>query len=218
MHFCITGGSRGLGEALAKHILLNNHRVTIIDRVKPTVACRFIHHDFATDLHASVSCDVLIVNHATFDGFIPFKNRSSKEVKEYLQVNLLSQIDLIKSCRYNKLVYINSVLSIASFPNISMYSACKAFMHSFLESVRKEGTSILSVYPYKIDTDLFKDVRSPYVLKKKKISKEIYNSIIKNDTHLYLPGIFRCAYIYMLLPFFVQNWLAKIIYYFAVKE
>ncbi|KAI5190983.1 hypothetical protein NEMIN01_1316 [Nematocida minor] len=217
MHFCITGGSKGLGRALAIYILLNNHRVTIIDRVSSDLDCDFIKHDFAENLPFSISCDVLVVCHATFDGFRPFGSYSQGYISRYLQINLLSQIDLIKNSKYKKVVYINSVLSIAPLPNISLYSACKGFMHNFLESVRRENTPVLTVYPYKIDTDLFECVKSPYVLEKKIISREIFNSIIKGDTHLYLPSIFKYAYIYALFPLFIQNYIVRFINYTMIN-
>lgn len=218
MHFCVTGGSQGLGRALSACILLNNHRLTVIDRVETDLKCTFIKHDFKEYLPYSVSCDVLVICHATFDGFTPFSRCSDEYFKTYLQINLLSQIDLIKRSTYKKLVYINSVLSIAAIPNVSLYTASKAFMHSFLESVRREGVSLLLVYPYKIDTDLFRSVRSPYVLKKTHISVQIYNAILRGDTHLYLPSIFRYAYVFSLLPVFVQDLIVRLIRYAMIKE
>ncbi|OAG32880.1 hypothetical protein NEIG_01759 [Nematocida sp. ERTm5] len=213
MHFCITGGSHGLGKSLSIHLLLNNHKVTIIDKDTPSVKCTYIHHDFTEYLTIPVHCDVLVINHATFNGFIPFSNNTQEYVDDYLMINLLSHIHLIKHCKYSKLVHINSVLSIVSFPNVSLYSASKGFMHSFIESIRREGVPVLSVYPYKINTSLFKDVHSPYVLDKDKISKSIYTSIIHNHTHLYLPRIFKYSYIYTVLPFFIQNWIISLLYY-----
>lgn len=218
MHFCITGGSKGLGRALSLCVLLNNHKLTIIDKADTDLKCSFIKHDFSEYLPSPVSCDVLIICHATFDGFAPFSAHPREYFKKYLQINLLSQIDLIKRSRYKKLVYINSVLSIAPVPNASLYTASKSFMHSFLESLRREGVPLLLVYPYKIDTDLFKSVRSPYVLKKKQISAQIFDAIVRGHTHLYLPSIFRYAYIFSLFPTFLQDILMRLISYAMVEE
>ncbi|EHY65710.1 hypothetical protein NERG_01317 [Nematocida ausubeli] len=218
MHFCITGGSKGLGEALSKYVLLMNHELTIIDKVRPSVKCRYIYHDFVRKLHVPIVCDVLVINHATFNGFTEFLREKKESVDEYLHINLLSHIQLIMHCKYSRLVYINSVLSIAPFPHASLYCASKGFMHNFLESLRRENMNILSVYPYKIDTEMFKEVWSPFALKRDVICRDIYKSIISNDTHLYLPGIFKYAYLYTMLPSFAQDWLVAIFYYIMVRR
>ncbi|KAH9387027.1 uncharacterized protein NEMAJ01_1923 [Nematocida major] len=218
MHFCITGGSRGLGEALAAHILLNNHAVTVVDKVKPSMHCAFIQHDFKERFKRRIYCDVLILNHATFHGFKSFQSISPLQAQEYMQINVHSHLDLLKTCTYKKVVYINSVLSIAAFPNTSMYCACKSFMHALLESFRREGCSVLAVYPYKIDTPLFQRVRSPYTLKRGYVAKRVYEAVLRGDTHLYLPWVFRYSYVYALLPTFLQDWVARILYYWMVRK
>ncbi|KAI5187236.1 hypothetical protein NEHOM01_2032 [Nematocida homosporus] len=216
MHVCITGGASGLGESLAILFKNKDWQVTIIDRNKPKhpklSACTYINHDFSSVKPLKITCDILILNHATFDGFTPFTSLTTNYVNQYIQINLSAHLQMIQNSQFNRLVYINSVLSIASFPNVALYSATKAFMHTFLNSLRREGLNILTVYPYKIDTPLFATVRTPFVLSTHQTATAIYQAIINKQATLYLPSIFRLSYLLALLPHRLQNWLHSLIY------
>lgn len=219
MHVCITGGSSGLGEALARVFLLKEWKVSVIDRKRNTsLSCSFIHHDFSYSFSRAVECDLLVLNHATFDGFVSFSSTSEEYIDSYLSINLISHLHLLKHIRFKRLIYINSVLSCAAFPGAALYSSCKSFMHSFLSSLRREGLPVLSVYPYKIDTQLFSSVRSPYVLSKEEVALSIYSAYLSNRSTLYAPAVFRLSFLLGLLPLFVQDLLISFISYLLVRE
>ncbi|KAI5192174.1 hypothetical protein NECID01_1829 [Nematocida sp. AWRm77] len=219
MHICITGGSFGLGEALAKTFSSNGHSVTVIDKEKNrTLKCTFIKHNFKHAFRERIVCDVLIVNHATFGGFAPFHAHSAEYVNEYLKTNLSSYLDLILLSTYRRLVFINSVLSMAAFPNASLYCACKSFMKAFLESLQREGKNILIVYPFKINTSLFSEVKDTYTLDRYTVAREVYTASLAQSTSLYIPWIFRLSPLLSLLPSPLQNFLIRMTYACLVRK
>ncbi|KAI5171028.1 hypothetical protein NEFER03_0430 [Nematocida sp. LUAm3] len=217
MHVCITGGSDGLGKELSKCFLSHQWRVTVIDRKPPKLFSTYIHHDFSSPLPTRISCDILIVNHAYFHGFLPFSDIKYVEVERYLNTHITSVVHLVKTSNYSKLVYINSVLSITAFPNTSLYSSAKAFMHTFLHALRREGLPVLIVYPYKLNTSLFSSVRSPYTLSVKDTASAIYHASLSNRSTIYIPWIFRISYILSILPLFLQDLLIYAIHALTMR-
>jgi len=219
MQICITGGSYGLGEALARTGEALGHSVTVIDKKRnPGLKCAYIHHDFKNKIEKAVACDLLIINHATFDGFSSFSSMSSSYVEEYLQINLFSHIEVLLKFRYAKAVFINSVLSITSFPNVSLYSASKSFMKRFLETIQREGAHVLIVYPFKINTSLFGSVKDFYTLDRYDVAKEVYRAVESGKKTLYLPRIFRLSYFFALFPEAVQDWIIALVYRLLVRK
>lgn len=215
----MTGGSKGLGAALVRHLLGKGHQVTSIDRQKRDEGAEeYLYHDFKFAFTRCLSFDVLILNHATFDGFVPFKEISDEAVTEYLQVNLLSHLQLIRVISHKQLVFVNSVLSIVAFPGASLYSASKSFMHSFLETIRREGTNVLVVYPYKINTMLFSEVRSIYMLDTDQVARSITEKIEKKEKELYLPWVFAYAWLVRMLPLRVLDMLVWLVYAVMIKK
>lgn len=219
MQVYITGGSFGLGEALTRTFARRGHQVTVIDKEENNqLSCVFIQHDFKRRFRQRLSCDVLVVNHASFDGFAPFASHSPEYLSEYLAINLRSYLELILRARYRRLVFINSVLSMAAFPNTALYCACKSFMRSLLESLQREGQSVLVVYPFKINTPLFRGVRDVYTLDRHAVAERVYAATLSRASSLYLPYLFRFACLFSLLPGSVQCWLVRLVYAWLVVE
>lgn len=212
-HACVTGGSSGVGYEIVRVLLRESWQVTVIDKKEcKDSRCVYIKHNFCYPLKQTIKCDLLVISHATFEGFKCFKEHSKEEIDKYIEVNLLSQVSLIRSFTFTHLVYMNSVLAFASFPGVSLYSGCKGFMHSLCGSLRREGVHVLTVYAYKINTPLFKSVRAPFVLSKEKVAEEVYRSFTRKDSFLYIPSVFRLSFLFSLLPLCVQDFLIRGIY------
>lgn len=88
------------------------------------------------------------------------------------------------------LVQLNSVVSVKAFANVATYSASKAAAYSITqslrESLRAQGTQIVSVHPGPIKTDMaekagFADIAEPPSL----VSAAIFDAIQQNQFHVW---------------------------------
>ncbi|KAI5179655.1 hypothetical protein NEOKW01_0118 [Nematocida sp. AWRm80] len=219
MLFCVTGGSSGLGYSLSQIIVSKKHSLIVIDKVSSDLPCTFIKHDFKYKFTKKIHCDILVLNHCYFDGFSKYSNLSPEYTQEYINANITANLDILLLFKYSKVVYISSVLSFVTFPNILLYSSIKSFMSSVINTLRLEGTSVLIVYPYKINTTLFNSVNSIYTINKDILALEIYNGILSNRTEIYSPWVFRyIVFVFSLLPLIVQDSIIKILYRLTVNK
>lgn len=81
--------------------------------------------------------------------------------------NLNIHLLILKATNYKKVAFICSFLSMTDLPNNSIYCSCKSFISTFNESLRREGKESYIIYPYKVNTDLFKKVKDFFTLDKK---------------------------------------------------
>lgn len=207
---CITGGARGLGRSLAIRFIQMNYDVTLIDKEAPDPEikdkCRFVPHDFSfPEAGPEVRCDILILNHATFDGVASFKEQDADAVRRYININLLSHVLLLKRAEFKKVVFVNTVLSIAPFPCFSLYCSAKAFMRALIGALRREGVETLSVFPYKFNTPLFADVRDFMCMDVDYVADAIVDALERRCQTVYIPWIFRLSFIIELLPLCIQD-------------
>lgn len=209
---CITGGSSGLGRSLARLFAAEGYTVLVVDRKEPSTKCKFVQHNFTNpSLPVRVRCNVLILNHATFDGMERFADVEAERVEEYLRINLLSNVVLLKECRYKKVVFISSVLSLVQLPYVSLYSATKAFHSAMLLALGREGAETLVVYSFKFSTPLFSEVRDYLTMDVEAVGRRVFRGILGNEAVIYIPWIFRLSYLVHLLPLCLQNMIISLI-------
>ena len=218
----VIGGSKGLGYAVVQQLLCNEYtKIIILDKVKPDLVNSRIHYkyfDLSNDnldaLNEYDNIDTLIITTgigrlASFDTF------SEAEIQKTFQVNTVTIIKIIKYF-YNKLIsndlfycaIVTSIAGVVSSPLFSLYSATKAALYKFIESVNieleKEGTQnrILNICPgflngtsfygektnisllQNITNDLIKYMKNRetlYIPQYEEIYKEVINEYIENN-------------------------------------
>lgn len=209
MRVLITGGSRGLGEAIANEFGKHGHVV-----YKPT------RQDL--DLTGKVSLkfaefDVVICN----AGINPLKPITEISDEEVMRVNYTSHLEIVQQClpfmikqRYGRIVNIGSIWIDTAKPERLAYSASKAALHALTRSITAEhgsdGVIANTVSPGFILTDLTKQNNSPDDIKRleksiplgrlglpEDVAKLVYSLTFNNHyiagQNITIDGGFSCA-------------------------
>lgn len=160
MRVLVTGGSRGLGKAIAKEFSKHGHVV-----YKPT------RQDL--DLTGKMSLkfaefDAVICN----AGINPIKSITEISDEEVMRVNYTSHLEIIQQCLpfmvkqgFGRIVNIGSIWIDSAKPGRLAYSASKSALHALTKAITAEygsdGVIANTVSPGFILTDLTKQNNSP---------------------------------------------------------
>ncbi len=161
-HAVITGGSRGLGLAIARALLANQWRVTLTAR-KASIEVEqlaqqnpgnvsFIPADLASEADVQAlsnrreiieGADAFIANAAVgLDGLLTLT--SPADIARCVQVNLVAPILLSRAVlggmltTGGSLIFISSIAAKTGYSGLSVYSATKAAMLGFSKSIARE--------------------------------------------------------------------------------
>lgn len=163
----IVGGSNGIGAAFAERLKKIHQKIYIFDKVEPIIKnpnIEFIKIDLSKDsleqyIDVIKNCDTLIIT-AGFGRVDFFNNIDMPEINKIIKVNLISVINLInifyanlESNKKTHCLVMGSLAGELSSPLFSVYSATKAGVNKFIESINieleKQGSKnrILNVMP-----------------------------------------------------------------------
>lgn len=177
----LTGGSRGLGLAVADVLLDSGFRVLSLSRKAPAasaVASRsgYMHHEFdvanteaipsvVREIHTSYGPAFGLVNNAGRgdDGLLPTMHNSA--IRAVIETNLLAPIVLSKyvsrqmlAARRGRIVNISSVVAGTGYRGLSAYAATKGGLEAFTRSLARDlgprGVTVNCVAPGFMDTDM----------------------------------------------------------------
>ncbi|KAM0672897.1 putative short chain dehydrogenase [Ordospora colligata] len=212
----VTGASRGLGLEITKELLARGAYVHAIGRSsQPYFHPNLTYHQMDLQLQKpdlGISFDIVISNLGTSVGNKRFCDMEYQEITGMLQMNVELQLWLLKNISYTKFVFINSVLSQQGLPEYSMYCASKAFIHTLNQSLRREGKDTVIIYPYKINTTLFNEIRDVCALDAKAVAVRVVKDIENGTREDFMPWIFGpISHIFRIMPLFIQDLLARII-------
>lgn len=181
-HVVITGGSRGIGEALAREFAGRGARVTVVARsagaleaVAAAVAGNARVADLSDDsvvdgLIAGIERDLgpidVLVNNAGLETTMPFAVEDPREIRTVSRLNLETPMVLARHALPGMLarggghlVFVSSLAGTAGFPGMAVYCGTKAGILNFFASLRRElkgsrvGLTVLSPGP--VDTRMW---------------------------------------------------------------
>ncbi|MGE3975545.1 MAG: SDR family NAD(P)-dependent oxidoreductase [Bdellovibrionales bacterium] len=168
----VTGASEGIGRALAKKLAHEGYQITLVARNKKRLEELLVElpgtHELAiADLSTTEGVQKicrtltqkhyhLLVNNAGFGLIGEFEQLSLEKNIEMLHLNIealvaLSHAFLVQAQRGDALVNVSSVLAFAPLPANGLYSATKAFVTSFSETLwhnqKKRGVYVMNLCP-----------------------------------------------------------------------
>lgn len=221
----ITGANRGIGLALAKALATEPLQLLLLGMRDPKAfsplesphngarEIRAVHLDLSSSqtieqctgkLPEFAQIDVLINNAGQLaSGFL--ESQDIDAIYRMLQVNLAATIHLSQLVlphmlqrRSGKIVNNASISGYAFFPKASTYSATKAGVVGFSESLRRElqgtGVSVLHLVTPAIDTAMMDKVDSTYHSRLHRLSADTWAArvvrAIKRDATVLNPGGF----------------------------
>jgi len=186
-HVVVTGGSRGIGEALAREFASRGANVTLIARnadALKRIAGEINGNFLVADLSDDAVVDGLIedierqfgpidvlVNNAGLDTSTPFAVEDIREIRAVARLNLEVPMLLSRhvlpgmlSRARGHLVYVSSLAGTAAFPGMAVYCGTKAGIFNFSESIRRElkdtPVNITVLSPGPVDTQMWDNVEA----------------------------------------------------------
>jgi short-subunit dehydrogenase len=228
----ITGASSGIGYELAKRFAKEGYRLILIGRdsqalFKLTQECKEFDHVPAVSIvkdltqpnaareivdelnQKNIAIDVL-VNNAGVGLWGEFLNTKVQDEIALVQLQITFTLTLTKLLLPSmqeqgaaKILNVGSIHSFTPVPFQSVYSASKAFLRSFTESLREElrgtGVSVTLLCPG-ITTTRFRERagvcerKTPFVMSAQKVAEMAYQGLM-GDKAVVVPGLFNRAYI-----------------------
>jgi short-subunit dehydrogenase len=186
----ITGASSGIGEALAQHYARAGHTLGLVARRQEKLVqlCQSLpgqHHVYCLDvrdrtaLHAAARdfqlrvgpVDIVIANAGVSAGTLTETAEDFDVFKEIFDINVLAMmatfepfIDDMAKRQAGTLVGIASVAGVRGLPGASAYSASKAAVATYCESLRLElkpkGISVVTIAPGYVKSEM--TAHNPY--------------------------------------------------------
>jgi short-subunit dehydrogenase len=184
-HVVVTGGSRGIGEHIARQCAARGATVTVVARNHDALVrvSRDINGNlYEADLTDDSVVDSLIekiesqfgpidvlVNNAGLETSIPFAVEDEREIRAVSRVNLevpmmLTRHVLPKMLARGSghLVFVSSLAGTAGFPGMAVYGATKAGILNFVNGLSRElkatRVNITVLSPGPVATDMWKEI------------------------------------------------------------
>jgi 3-oxoacyl-[acyl-carrier protein] reductase len=179
----VTGGSRGLGLAIAKQLIAGGYRVAVVARSRTEALDGAMH---ASDALRFFACDLAeierlpalvkairqdigpihgLVNNAAIGTSGVLATTRDAQIERTVRLNTLSPIVLSKHVVRammvdggGRIVNIASIVGFAGFSGLAVYSATKAALIGFTRSLAREigplGITVNAIAPGFIDTEM----------------------------------------------------------------
>nr|OQO16581.1 hypothetical protein B0A51_17637 [Rachicladosporium sp. CCFEE 5018] len=185
----LTGASRGIGLAMAHHLLAHNHNLVLLSRSEAPLRkleeqypkqvavlagdlADFSLGDQAVRLAEDrfKGMDGLIVNHGVLEPVMRVKDSHVGEWKSAFDVNFFSAISLVQaalpSLRKSKgcILFTSSGAATGAYPTWGAYGAAKAALNHFAMTLGVEEQEVvtISVRPGVVDTEMQREIREKH--------------------------------------------------------
>lgn len=197
----VVGGANGVGAAAVKKLLSENYdKVYVVDRAEPEIKhekTEFIRFNLVSDdvreLSRHTDVDTLIIT-AGVGRLDYFQNITETEIETSFRINSIAVVELVKAF-YSKIAsrdnfycaVMSSIAGLVSSPLYSVYSATKAAVSRFLESINSElsgqgfSNRILSVCPGSIKGTKFHGAATNDFSLIMPLVDEIYDKMVERE-------------------------------------
>lgn len=181
-HVVVTGGSRGIGEQLARQFAARGSRVTVIarsvdalNRVAQDIGGNAVVADLSDDsvvdsliekVESQFGPIDILVNNAGLETSTPFAVEDMREIRAVNRINLEVPEMLTRHVLPGMLqrgsghvVFVSSLAGTAGFPGMSVYCGTKAGIFGFVNSLRRElkstNINLTVLSPGPVDTQMW---------------------------------------------------------------
>lgn len=234
----ITGGSSGIGLALAKWFLSEKNHVIIVGRSQEKLSsvkadypdiiieqADITNEDAIKALATKYTNVNILINNAGIHHEFDFKNAGNDDIAilQEISTNLVAPILLAKyfapvlqSQKSSAIVNISSYFGISPKPSAPVYSATKAAIRSLSKSLRTqfENTSVrvFDIAPPIVDTPMTKNSNNKNTRKMKvEDLTEVFWKAFSKDRYEVYPGLSKLFYILNRLhPRYLENKIKKV--------
>lgn len=186
-HVVVTGGSRGIGAAMARRFAAEGARVTVVARsaeALEAVAREIDGNAVVADLGDDAVVDGLIekieaqhgaidvlVNNAGIETTMPFAVEDERAIRAVSRINLEVPMVLARQVLprmldrgTGHLVFVSSLAGTAGFPGMAPYCATKAGILNFVNALRRElhraPVNVTVLAPGPVDTQMWDNVEN----------------------------------------------------------
>lgn len=197
----VVGGANGVGAAAVKKLLSENYdKVYVVDRAEPEIKhekTEFIRFNLISDdlreLSRHTDVDTLIIT-AGVGRLDYFQNITETEIETSFRINSIAVVELVQAF-YSKIAsnenfycaVMSSIAGLVSSPLYSVYSATKAAVSRFIESINSElggqgfSNRILSVCPGSIKGTKFHGAATNDFSLIMPLVDEIYDKMVERE-------------------------------------
>jgi NAD(P)-dependent dehydrogenase (short-subunit alcohol dehydrogenase family) len=185
--YLIVGGASGIGQETALLLKNSGHSVIVADIQSPTYEIKFQHLDLTDPSGIRKSLEQIKTEYKTIDALVvtaaahsafPVEYTSDQLIDHVMEVNLCGHIRLVRDALNllkdgGRIVAVSSIAAGVGIPMESLYSASKAGLEIFYESLAAEVSyrkiSISLIQPGNVNTGFnekgndFKDCGKPFI-------------------------------------------------------
>jgi short-subunit dehydrogenase len=222
MRVVITGASSGLGRAFAVELARRHPgaRMMLVARRAdplaelaaqlPDAACECVALDVADSRALRAAChdyvarhgapDIVIANAGISAGTVTGTGDDRAVFRRIVEVNLLAMVETfdpfiapMRAAGGGILVGIGSVAGIRGLPGAEAYSASKAAVHAYLESLRvglrRDGIAVVTLSPGYIRTEMTARNRypMPFLMPAEEFARRAVDAILARRSYVTIP-------------------------------
>lgn len=207
----VTGANRGIGEAFVRHLIkagaktvyaavrdINNLQALtneFPDKIKP-ILLDVTNAEHIAALAAKIEeLDILVNNAGIAHGCFSTADEAIDIARKEMETNYFGPLQIthallpkLKASPQAAIINISSIAGLGAMAVIGPYSASKAAMHSYIESIRAElsgdNIDVVGVYPGPIDTRMAEDweMEKP---SPNQVAQKAFEALIKGERDVF---------------------------------